>query len=80
MTEDEITEREFRQLIAERPYRRRMGRLLRDWSYHLEGYGPDVKVTDSAGQAVDPVALCAEIQRDPARRRHLYQTAMDLWR
>ena len=76
----EITESEFQRLIRERPYRRRIARLLREWGYHLAGYGDATQVTDQAGTVIDAVALYAAMRRDPARQRDLYQAAMDLWR
>jgi hypothetical protein len=65
----EISEREFETLFADDATARRLRRMLASW-----GLGIDL---------TDPVSVSAihsEIQRNPDRRRAVYQVAMDLWR
>lgn len=75
-----LDERDFRQLIAGRPYRDRIRRLLRQWGYDVTGFDLEATITDDRGQTIDVAGLHRRIQGDPERQRALYQTAMDLWR
>ena len=77
----EISEPDFRQIIAYGPWQDIARPLLRQWfGYEIDGQGEAAKVRSATGDDIDLGDLHRRIQTDPQVRYDIYQRAMNVWR
>jgi hypothetical protein len=77
----EVTFRDFRQLIECLPYRAAIVSLLKEWfGYQVAGEGGDTIILNDRAEAIDSLWLHLRIQNDGPKQHAFYQTAQSLWR